>query len=164
MSSKKPVSREQEVRRRGRYNDSLNDVAVCSSCGEQKLGKDFYFDKFKTKGRENRCKECLRSKLRTISGKKKVRKKPHSKARVMVRERIRSAIDAGLLVRPTECEQCGRKCKPEAHHPVSVEEITTIHQVFDIVWLCRSCHMKEHKHQFVEWGKQGAAVAAQAAD
>lgn len=157
MSSKKPVNREQEVRRRGRYNDSLNRPATCTVCGEVRMGKDFYFDKSKTKGRDNRCKECHKSRLKVY----KKKRTPEKRAlRRGIEKRIRSALGAGLLVRPGECSKCKKVCQPHAHHPTPINEITTIQQVFDIVWLCKDCHMAEHENQFVEWGRKGAATAA----
>ena len=47
------------------------------------------------------------------------------------------AIRTGQLTRPSECEHCGKSCKPEGHHedynaPLAVE------------WLCQSCHSGRH--------------------
>lgn len=49
-----------------------------------------------------------------------------------------NAIRDGRLVRPNACSQCGKTCKPEAHHP-------DYSKPFDVIWLCRSCHCRLHR-------------------
>jgi hypothetical protein len=51
-----------------------------------------------------------------------------------------NAIRDGRLIRPNQCSECQKDCKPEAHHsdyalPLQVE------------WLCRSCHCRLHRLQ-----------------
>lgn len=53
---------------------------------------------------------------------------------------VASAIRAGRLVRPENCDSCFRKRRPDAHHwdyskPLSVE------------WLCRKCHVAADRHR-----------------
>jgi len=50
-------------------------------------------------------------------------------------EMVRGAIKAGLLIRPTNCERCGTKCKPEAHH----EDYS---HPLEVIYLCKTCHVK----------------------
>jgi len=61
------------------------------------------------------------------------------KERVRANGLITMRVRRGLLVRPTECEQCHKICRPDAHH----EDYKKPDQV---EWLCRSCHMKRHNH------------------
>lgn len=48
------------------------------------------------------------------------------------------AVDAGKLHRPGACSQCGKNCKPEAHH----EDYS---RPLDVTWLCRQCHREMHR-------------------
>lgn len=52
---------------------------------------------------------------------------------------ITRAISNGNIERPANCSGCGIKCKPESHHP-------DYNKPFDIVWLCRKCHLKKHPY------------------
>jgi hypothetical protein len=52
---------------------------------------------------------------------------------------VQSALRSGELVRPNNCERCGKRCKPIAHHNSYEPE-----KWLDVEWLCRSCHGKEH--------------------
>lgn len=47
---------------------------------------------------------------------------------------VHRAIKNGTLLRPSECSNCHKLCKPEAHHPDYAKR-------FDVVWLCRICHL-----------------------
>lgn len=50
------------------------------------------------------------------------------------RKIVRQAVERGLLIRPTECEECGAASdRIEAHH----EDYT---RRLDVVWLCSRCH------------------------
>lgn len=40
--------------------------------------------------------------------------------------------------RPSECSQCHKLCKPQAHH----EDYS---KPFEIIWLCSVCHTKLHR-------------------
>jgi hypothetical protein len=54
-------------------------------------------------------------------------------------QRVQYALKKGWLVRPEQCEKCGRNCKPEAaHHDYS--------KPLEVRWLCRSCHCKWDHH------------------
>jgi hypothetical protein len=47
----------------------------------------------------------------------------------------------GLMVRPTRCSNCGKECKPQAHHHRGYSGQC----VLDIVWLCVRCHSAADK-------------------
>lgn len=70
------------------------------------------------------------------------------------------AVRAGILVDPGVCEKCGRSySRLHKHHP-------DYHKPLDVVWLCPSCHTKEHPkpnpyegkpvHKKYFWAMQGA--------
>lgn len=50
---------------------------------------------------------------------------------------VKLAIRKGILVRPTECEHCGRECKPHGHHSDYSKRL-------EVVWLCSICHNAIH--------------------
>lgn len=55
------------------------------------------------------------------------------------RKKIRTCIRNGSIVRPEVCSRCGKKGKIEAHHK-------DYNKPLDVVWLCRKCHVDEHKY------------------
>lgn len=55
--------------------------------------------------------------------------------RVIARRRINKQIELGYLARPTRCEACGERCKPQAHHD-------DYRKPLEVKWLCRPCHFK----------------------
>lgn len=57
------------------------------------------------------------------------------------RREVANALRQGWLVRPQECEKCGRSHKRiEAHHP-------SYDQPLAVEWLCRPCHGMAHGHE-----------------
>jgi|TARA_Y100000310_G_C20582444_1_gene763689 hypothetical protein len=56
------------------------------------------------------------------------------------RELVCTALKYGRLTRPSSCSECGEECKPEAHH-----HSYKVEDALDVTWLCRSCHVAEHK-------------------
>lgn len=47
---------------------------------------------------------------------------------------VNKALQTGALVRPEQCEHCGKPCKPDAAH-------YDYSQPLKVRWLCRSCHV-----------------------
>lgn len=61
--------------------------------------------------------------------------------------RVVTAVNAGKLKRPNSCDFCNRRCKPGGHH-------MDYSRVFDVIWLCASCHRFSHSrlpHPIKEW-------------
>jgi len=55
-----------------------------------------------------------------------------------IRARFNWEIKNGRIKRPKICSKCGKSAKNiDGHHPNYNEE-------FKVIWLCRSCHFKEH--------------------
>lgn len=46
------------------------------------------------------------------------------------------AIRAGKIVRPINCSQCLKECKPDGHH----EEYS---KPLEVIWICRACHSRK---------------------
>jgi hypothetical protein len=58
--------------------------------------------------------------------------------KVRARKIVNYHIQKGNMTRPIKCSKCIKECKPEAHHEDYMKPL-------DIIWLCRSCHGKEHR-------------------
>lgn len=48
--------------------------------------------------------------------------------------KIYFSIRNNKIKRPNKCSKCGKKCKPDAHHP-------NYSYPLNVVWLCRKCHI-----------------------
>ena len=58
--------------------------------------------------------------------------------KVAARKYVSIALNSGILTRPHVCSKCFKECKTEAHHEDYLKPL-------EIIWLCRSCHGKEHR-------------------
>jgi hypothetical protein len=58
--------------------------------------------------------------------------------RIRAKEEVRTAIAAGVLIRPSFCEGCGEDCSPDAHH-------WDYSRPLDVEWLCKLCHAGAHR-------------------
>jgi hypothetical protein len=47
------------------------------------------------------------------------------------------ALDAGTLIKPLNCTDCGCSETLDAHHPDYSKPL-------EVVWLCRRCHKRRH--------------------
>ncbi len=63
------------------------------------------------------------------------------KEQYVARMATAAAVTCGLLVRPDYCTECGKDCKPQAHHP-------DYSKMLEVLWLCHSCHLKAHNGSF----------------
>lgn len=55
------------------------------------------------------------------------------------RNKVRQAMQQGLIERPVSCEDCNTNLKQlDAHHPDYTKPL-------EVVWLCRSCHATLHR-------------------
>jgi len=52
-------------------------------------------------------------------------------------QKLRRAINSKKLFRAENCEECGIKCKPDAHH-------YDYKKPLDVIWLCKKCHVYIH--------------------
>lgn len=63
--------------------------------------------------------------------------KKRNPEKVIARNYINGLIRIGKVMRPTSCEKCLKKVKVEAHHEDYSKPV-------EVMWLCKSCHTKEH--------------------
>ena len=132
---------------------------ICFKCGEEKSLDDFYKHSQMNDGHLNKCKECNKKdvhnnyfnnrdyyieydKKREKQGSRKIDKLKYQTDRrkrepekYKARNAIYNAVRDGRVERKP-CEMCGDK-KSQAHH----EDYS---KPLDVIWLCRSCHVKHH--------------------
>jgi hypothetical protein len=58
--------------------------------------------------------------------------------KIIAKRRLRSAIEAGKIVRPSQCGQCGKPGRVHGHHHDYTKPL-------EVKWLCALCHAWEHK-------------------
>jgi hypothetical protein len=57
---------------------------------------------------------------------------------------LNRAVRDGRVVKPAQCEECGKTCGSgkadglHGHH-------TDYRKPFEVIWLCRPCHMEKHR-------------------
>lgn len=142
----------------------------CFKCGESKPLSAFYKHPKIADGHVNKCTECNKKDVRENRATKldyyreydKIRSlDPLSDRRAAKRggRRVRigyeeichllkkaanttagNAIRDGKLTRPTNCEHCGKECKPQAHHSSYAEDMQLL-----VTWLCTKCHGEVHR-------------------
>ncbi len=80
--------------------------------------------------------EAIRAKRNAMA-----RESPRVKDRTTIEERARSklrnAVWAGKIVKPTECEGCQSEGPLHGHH-------TDYSRPLDVQWLCSACHGRAH--------------------
>lgn len=134
----------------------------CIGCGQVKALDLFYRNKKAKDGRTSRCKPCTLVKKREWAAANRHKDKEYSRRyrarnpglkreqrrrerqetpeKYSARQALRYALKTGRVVRPDACEDCGKKCKPQAHHPDYSRKL-------DVRWLCQPCHAAEHKRE-----------------
>ena len=56
---------------------------------------------------------------------------------------LNNAIRDGKIMRADCCSNCGLECSAHGHHP-------DYSNPYEVIWLCRKCHLKLHKEQRIE--------------
>ncbi len=65
----------------------------------------------------------------------------HYLPRHAARQRLRTAIKNGTVIRPAACGKCAAPCTPHGHHHNGYDGKNAL----DVMWLCRRCHDAEHQ-------------------
>ena len=113
----------------------------CSKCREFRDESEFHKRRDKPIGLRPDCRHCQRKRVRCYAN--KVRTKRYYRDPVMksAHQKVRDAVRAGKLSKPSCCQQCGKQCerrKLSGHHHNGYSN------ALDVVWLCHVCHAKEH--------------------
>lgn len=75
-------------------------------------------------------------KERQLAQRERNKKNPE---KVRSHNRVNKAVRSGRLIKPNECENCGRSdARLEGHHHKGYEPPNDL----DVQWLCRPCHRK----------------------
>lgn len=61
-----------------------------------------------------------------------------NKEKIMAYRQFRKALKAGILVRPTSCQECGKAGRVDAHHHNGYDK------PLEVLWLCAQCHRDKH--------------------
>jgi hypothetical protein len=84
---------------------------------------------------QHKSRQSVKSKeLRNASVERYVKKYPE---KYEARWRIREAIRAGKIIKPTTCSKCNVSGIIQAHHP-------DYSKPYDVIWLCPLCHSRAH--------------------
>lgn len=107
-------------------------LTVCISC--RKVQQQKYRKTTKGKAKDKRYNDSVK---RYESLYKYWENNPDKK---VAQTRLSNAIRDGKLVNPNCCEVCCCREKVEGHHYSYDED-----KQLDVIWLCKSCHEKEHE-------------------
>jgi len=102
---------------------------TCKAC-ELEYARDYY-RKRKAENRQ-KCSEYYKRNKDKVNDRKK---KYSDKNRAGLK--IQYYIRVGKIKRPSECEYCGKECKPHAHHHDYSKPLS-------VIFLCNDCHMRKH--------------------
>jgi hypothetical protein len=89
--------------------------------------------------KDRRRRRVKRNEIR-ISRRERYHRNPAERIRKAAHDRVRYALETGVLKRPRRCSRCRKRCKPDAHHHQGYKPPHDL----DIVWLCKYCHIREH--------------------
>jgi hypothetical protein len=135
-------------------------MKTCFKCKTAKPITEFYVHPQMADGRLGKCKECAKADVRKNYESNLVYYREYDKQRYRDDQKrqkqyaglyarrtprqakahytLGNAVRSGKVTRPDGCWHCGSTQNIEAHH---------VHYdlPLDVVWLCRSCHVKAHK-------------------
>ena len=63
------------------------------------------------------------------------------KKKIWAQNKLNKAVKSGKVARPKICPICNEEKKIDGHH-------YDYNKPLDVIWACRSCHMKEHSPYF----------------
>ncbi len=105
-------------------------------------------------GKQHTCNRSCAAKLSNVSRHSvpKTRNAEHTRRdrerypeRDLARKLMHKAVNAGQIILPNYCDECGENKKLEGHHEDH-------HQPYLISWLCKNCHAFYDKHKLMGCG------------
>lgn len=125
---------------------------VCSKCQQEKTLDRYEPRKNRPFGMQTMCRDCRRAaRFADPEQLARTRERDNTRARGKAhpsgptepwrrraRVALRRAVQAGRIVRPTTCQECGGGGRIEAHHEDYSRPLA-------VAWLCRACHSRRHR-------------------
>lgn len=115
---------------------------ACRYCARDLPLSAFYAAKGYRLGCRNECIECYAKHRRPQKYVPRIGWEGTERDRI--RERLRHAVSAGKVAKPSACEGCGLELPREklgGHHFDGYDD------PFRVVWLCDPCHRAEHRRE-----------------
>jgi len=117
--------------RRSNIDKYREDNRIGKRKSREKLGKEHENETYQRWYQKNKEK-----KRRQVA---KYRKK--NKKKIWAQNKVNKAVKSGRLIRPDICPICNEEREVIAHHH-------DYDKPLDVIWMCRSCHGKEHSPYF----------------
>ncbi len=118
---------------------AIPECKACHKCGETKPRSDFSRNRSRSDGLQQYCRICLNAYKRRSE--KSYPWSCHAlNPKYRARRKLRDAIRAGIIVRPSMCPACSAEGMVEAHHE-------NYDEPYNVTWLCKSCHVAHHRKQ-----------------
>ncbi len=127
----KPAS---EFRKRVRRSIERVDGA-CKSC--ERTRRNLLYLANKRRGKD----VIASSKVGANTAANTKRYKSLNRDKAKAHSRLRRAVLAGKIIRPSLCSKCGTACKPHGHHMDYTKPL-------EVIWLCCPCHGVIHREDY----------------
>ena len=80
---------------------------------------------------------------RIATGERQKRNRAKHPEKFKARSMLNNAVISGKMIKPVACDSCSRlSTRIEGHHPDYAKPL-------EVIWLCNSCHVQEHKNEKV---------------
>lgn len=121
----------------------FSDTKPCSKCYRRLPIGEFVRQVNKASGLRSNCKDCRRAwerrpAARALKNASNVRWRERYPEKENAHNQVKNALRRGALTK-TGCSACGATTAIQGHHHRGYAD------PLDVVWLCRSCHLDEHK-------------------
>jgi hypothetical protein len=122
-------NRERILRSVTEYRDK-NKQTISLKAANKRLKDPYRFEKNRIKhfgwSKENR--DRLNEYQREWYQKNKEKRRAHVV--------LNRAVNSGKVMRPKECSECKKECKPDGHH-------LDYSKPLEVIWICRACHSRK---------------------
>lgn len=128
----------------------LNKCKICTKKDVNKNRQEnleYYQEHDRQRGRDKNSERTLKTRARAklpenIEKSRLAKRKSAAKypEKTKCRQMFSNAIRDKRIVRPTNCEFCGKECIPHGHHSSYSKDMA-----FMVTWLCTACHGEIHR-------------------